>query len=590
MSPGEAYFDIDGDELRASATEDTETRLTWRGDPMETGSDCAIIVVTNELQTVTYHVHKCVMCFGSRQSKYFANVILQSRSTNEVQKIPSFKIELDQTDAENFPIFLDFVYERGNTPSVQIKSILSNGTMDTAIASCFSSPSLMSAPTENDTFTLGDEIATENAVSLRHLARKFENDALMRAVNKFIQKDLNFQTGPVYLYKAWESNDDRLMESAQRLCVENIGQVDVKALIRLPITLFRIVIKSLESFEEENEELSLLLSEVVCRYMEKHPDARTAELVLELTDPLLMPYIASEAAIGYTAIVKDLEPDDAAHHWTSLVRLCKRCAKAVVREYGWSDFSVNAAVNEYLGHQHPKRSSLDRSAKHTPTRVDGLLFATSFAAALEQAQDDYEDITVAHDQLESMVSSLNESLTKMEHAHQRKDQYIEKLQRKSESAEQEIVELRRQLQDIRKQQSLPRPAQRLYSPPMPPMVRQRPLSYGGEEHVSHFQTSDFHQSAADERNRQQQPRPLQQQHQPGEFSSPPPMARQRMQQQQMYDKTYDEQPPDLLEMNFPQHKDLISPAQVGMDVHANKNRKRQELRTKSEMRSKSLLI
>ena len=112
LSPGQAYFDVDGDkDLHASYTDDSDTPPTWRGDPVETGSDSSIVVVTNELQAVTYYVHKSVMCFGSRQSKYFASAMLQNRSSStEPKKILSIKVELDQRDAENFPIFLDFMY------------------------------------------------------------------------------------------------------------------------------------------------------------------------------------------------------------------------------------------------------------------------------------------------------------------------------------------------------------------------------------------------------------------------------------------------------------------------------------------------
>lgn len=37
-------------------------------------------------------------------------------------------------------------------------------------------------------------------------------------------------------------------------------------------------------------------------------------------------------------------------------------------------------------------------------------------------------------------------------------------------------------------------------------------------------------------------------------------------------------------------QDLISPSQVGVDIHNNKSEKRLELKTRNEMRSKSLLV
>lgn len=440
-TPGETYFDLDGDrDILEAKSSLSEMHLTWRGDPNETGSDWSIVIVTNELQTTTYHVHKSVLCFGSRLSKYFARVMLnstpkKSKSQKSANNAPSTKVELNQKDADNFPILLDFIY----APAIAMSS---NGTVMTA-ASTHTFQSFLSVPSADDetaSLTHGETINTHNAVSLRHLARRFEVEALMMAVNRFIQKDLNFKTGPQYLSKASEYKDERLVESAQRLCAENIEQIDVKSLIRLPLHLFRVVIKSLETFDEDNKELSYFLSEVVCRYLEKHPKSRSSELVLELTDSLLMPYIAPEAAIGYTAILKNLDTADAARHWTGLVQLSRRCARAVVQEYGWGDFSVDAAVDEYLG-------NLESTDRRT-YGLDSLLFATSFAAALEQAQDDFEEIVVEQERLESMVGSMHDSITALEKTNQRKDDLLTKQQRAIEEARKQIAvlkdELRRQ--------------------------------------------------------------------------------------------------------------------------------------------------
>jgi BTB/POZ domain len=717
---GQVYFDVEGDdELRIGGSNDfhsLQRRITWRGDPEETGSDCTIVVITNELQAVTYHVHKSVICFGSKQSKYFSSQFLRSiESTSSSRKVPLVKVELDQRDAENIPILLDFMYK----PCIQDQSgaslndmvsakLTSNGTMDTAMSS-FSTPSLQqsSSSVENDletNWTECEEISSENAVSLRYLARKFENEALTRVVNKFIQRDLNFSTGPMYLYLSWEYKDDRLMESAQRLCAENISQLDIKALIRLPLNLFRIVAKSLESFEQENKELSLLLSDVVCRYLEKNPTLSTAEILLELTDPLRMPYISSEAAIGFTAIVKDLEPDNATVHWDGLVRLCRRCARAVVKEYGWSDFSINAAVNEFLiNHNEESNKTL---LPHATVRVDGLLFATSFAAALEQAQDDYEDIAIAHKHFKIMMKSLQESVSILEKGLQRKDDFIAKQQTELRNARSEIRKLKQQIEETEQQLRLQRSshiqssqrqtkeevsAMNGQSRLSAEMINTASISYIQSDLVDTNRRLQSQQSVGSstsnhkQQNREARPSNSTSLHQPlhrmssgsgQHYSSPAPMARQRLQQQErdklnsvpnncqrqqndaasapqpsqttsIPQQPFDEsaarfcigkqpQPrrrqqhiplskandaqykyhPDLLEMSYSEQsttfdheddddenelmelemsfstieQDLISPSQVGVNVHNNKNRKRRELKTKSEMRSKSLLV
>ena len=502
-SPGMTYFDLDGDkQIKPSNSEDSgPIAFTWRGDPNETMSDYTIVVVTNELQTSTYHVHKSALCFGPRHSKYFAQIMLNS-STDKWKKksrsvVPSTKVELDQRDANNFPIFLDWIY----APCANLSS---NGTVVTA-ASTMSSPSLVTVGTDDSSSNaVFDELTTENSVSLRFLAKRFDVDSMMLVVNRFIQKDLNFKTGPTYLSSAAEYNDSRLMDAAQRLCAENIEQISSKSLMRLPPHLFRIVIKSLESFEEDNNELSIYLSEIVCRYLEKYPESLSASLLLELTDPLLMPCIASEAAIGYTALIKELKSDDVQTHWKGLVSLSRRCAKAVVQEYGWSDFSVGAAVDQYLG---TKENGAD-AAKN----VDSLLFATSFAAALDQAQDDHEEILIEQDRLEKMVNQLFETVTSLEKSNSRKDEHLAKQQWAIEEAKKQIVSMKKQIGDTKRNNAVQR------SNPSP--------NYPVNDEVS--------------------------------MTSP------------------------LTE--------LVSPSQVGLNVHEKKNRKMQELRTKTEMRARSIIF
>ena len=526
-TPGKAYFDLDGDkELRPSPSEE-EVPLTWRGDPDDTYADWNIVVVTQELETTTYHVHKSVLCFGSRHSKFFAKIMLNKQKSHS-HGIPSTKVELDQRDADNFPTVLDFMY----APAA---SFHSGGTVITA-ASTLTTPSLLAAPTE-DTADHGsvhplEDISTSNAVSLRFLARRFEIDALTMAVNKFIQKDLCFKTGPAYLVQAYDYKDNRLLESAQRLCAENFQQIDKRALCKLPLDLFRIVVRSLESYEEDNNDLSDFVSEVVCRYLEKHPKHLCATLLIEWTDPLIMPSIASEAAIGFTALIKELDAQDAMTHWNELLSLSRRCAKAVVREYGWNDFSVNAAVDEYLGHSEQKEN----------TKVDSLLFATSFAAALEQAQDDYEELAVEQQRLEGMIELLRDSVDRLETAHEKKDVHMARQQATVEEARKQIMRLKEEIGQVRKQQ-----------------LKRPPNSQGYKEllDLDLVTPLDQHSSAK----RSTPPRPKKQT--PPRTKSPP-------------------RGPRRVE------RELISPSQVTSEVQEKKKSK--ALRTKEEMRAHSLLV
>ena len=53
--------------------------------------------------------------------------------------------------------------------------------------------------------------------------------ALSLIVNKFIQKYLSLKTGPLYLTQAYLYQDERLVESAKRLCIENFTHLPPKS-------------------------------------------------------------------------------------------------------------------------------------------------------------------------------------------------------------------------------------------------------------------------------------------------------------------------------------------------------------------------
>jgi len=361
---GESYFSADGDDDISKV--EKELVLSWRGDPLQTFSDWTIIVATSEFDSRTYHVHKSILSVGPRSSRYFSRLFMKGcNQYNQSQS--STRIELDEQDADSFPLFLDFMYD--TSPDAD--------------------------DDESLTLNVNEDFTTSNAVSLRHLARVFDCEGLMLAVNKFIQKDLSLKTGPVYLEQAHLYQDERLIESAKRLCIENFSRLDTRSITRLPLELFRSIMtavidrsKSAHDISvEEEDALSYHLSEVVCQYFEKHPDRMTVELLLELTNESVMPKIASEPAIGFTALARELNPREIksdSDEWRGLVALCQRCAHAVVGEYGWKDFNITSALEEYLYGPCANDGS--------STKLDSLLFATSFAAALERAQNDYQSV------------------------------------------------------------------------------------------------------------------------------------------------------------------------------------------------------
>ena len=107
---GESYFSADGDDDVSKV--EKEVTLSWRGDPLQTFSDWTIIVATSEFDSKTYHVHKSILSVGPRSSRYFSKLFLEgSQRHNKAQS--STRIELDEQDADAFPLFLDFMKTKG---------------------------------------------------------------------------------------------------------------------------------------------------------------------------------------------------------------------------------------------------------------------------------------------------------------------------------------------------------------------------------------------------------------------------------------------------------------------------------------------
>jgi len=419
---GESYFSAEGDDVSKA---DYSEPLSWRGDPNLTYSDWTIVVATSEFDSRTYHVHKSILSVGPRSSKYFANLFLEQG--NSYDQSQTTRIELDEQDADSFPLLLDFMY---NT------TMHDNSSDDDSLS-----------------LVIGDDFTTSNAVSLRHLARVFDCEGLMRAVNKFIQKDLSLKTGPLYLTQAYLYQDERLVESSKRLCTENFSHLETRAITRLPLPLFRSIIlavsgrskSSLDVNAGDEEALSYQLSEVVCKYFEKYPDCVNVKLFLELTSMKVMPKIASEPAIGFTAVAREMElqeihPDS--EEWKGLIDLCQRCARAVVGEYGWKDFNITSALDEYL----------HGPCAHEKTKSDSLLFATSFGAALEQAQSDYVMMNKGSSGFKKQVYDLEKENKEIKASNRGLKEEVERYKLILSDTKEELLLLKQQVKDLKRRQ------------------------------------------------------------------------------------------------------------------------------------------
>lgn len=419
---GESYFSADGDDDVSKV--EREVVLSWRGDPLQTFSDWTIIVATSEFESRTYHVHKTILSVGPRSSRYFSRLFMEG-SNRYNQSQSSTRIELDEQDADSFPLFLDFMYDTSPDADDDESLILN----------------------------VNEDFSTSNAVSLRHLARVFDCEGLMLAVNKFIQKDLSLKTGPVYLIQAHLYQDDRLIESAKRLCIENFSRLETRSITRLPLELFRSIMTAVierskgahDITIEEEDALSYHLSEVVCQYFEKHPDRMTVTLLLELTNESVMPKIASEPAIGFTALARELNPKEIkpdSEEWRGLIALCQRCAQAVVGEYGWKDFNITSALEEYLYGP----CSNDGSS----TKLDSLLFATSFAAALERAQNDYHSVDSGSSKSRKQIEKLQRENDDIKWQNQGMKEEVDRYKNVLAGTKEELLLLRQQVKELKK--------------------------------------------------------------------------------------------------------------------------------------------
>jgi BTB/POZ domain len=194
-------------ELPAEALSD---RLLWRLDPEASRSDWTIqvIVVKNKsnddsidtgingnnnannkndlLAPVvrTYHVHKHILTVGPRHCEYFVHLLSGGGRFSESQTSTS-RIELHALAANEFPIFLDYIYS-----------------------------------TEKD-----DPISltTANATALYSLAKYFQMPRLQRLAKKFWKADIKRSKAcEMYYEHATLLQEATILQAATRSCKNNI--------------------------------------------------------------------------------------------------------------------------------------------------------------------------------------------------------------------------------------------------------------------------------------------------------------------------------------------------------------------------------
>ena len=232
----------------------------------------------------------------------------------------------------------------------------------------------------------GTYVAGDNAVVARHLALYFQCQAFMSQVNQYIAHDLTPDRSAWYLTEATKFKDDRLIESATKMCAHSL--VDVSDLHLLSTTLFQSILDS-PDLQCSSRVLSLkvntYLASVDCHEI-------TARLLHDFTKAEIMPDIDAVAARGLLRLLKTIDDSDN-DDWSSLHNLARRCADAIALQ-GWRSINVDKLTHDF-----------GRSWQHNGKWHQESNFALlAMSSALSRAQ---EVCTMQEWELENLRSELN---------------------------------------------------------------------------------------------------------------------------------------------------------------------------------------
>lgn len=276
---------------------ETLAPLSWRDDPSISLSDWTIVASIPDEQR-TYYVHRAILGAGSRRCQYFCSLFRQSSCQEHTSSTSQFDFSsLEELDG--FESLLDFLY------------------------------------------TGSYVVAGDNAVVARHLALYFQCQAFMSHVNQYIARDLTPDRAAWYLMEATKFQDDRLVESATKLCAHAL--VDVSDLHLLSMPLFQSILDS-PDLQCSSRVLSLkvntYLASVGCQEI-------TARLLHDFTKAEIMPDIDAVAARGLLRLLKTVDASDN-DEWSSLHNLARRCTDAIALQ-GWRSINVEKLTHDF-GH------------------------------------------------------------------------------------------------------------------------------------------------------------------------------------------------------------------------------------------------
>jgi len=116
--------------------------------------------------------------------------------------------------------------------------------------------------------------------------------ACFTEVQGFIQGDLSVKTSPLYIREASVFAADKVLSAAIKVCAASFEEVSEESLMELEPHLFETVVED-ESFVCSSD----LFSMRVAKYLKRHEDECTGDLVANLTRSENMPSVDSQALL-----------------------------------------------------------------------------------------------------------------------------------------------------------------------------------------------------------------------------------------------------------------------------------------------------
>lgn len=403
---------------------DKSNNLNWRANPSETLSDWKIKVsiaadvpikvgnfventITNETPVHTYHVHKCILAYGWRQSRYFSRLFHSADQYAEATDFTS-RIELKPLAADAFPQLLDFMYS-------------TDGKLD---------------------------INTQNATALYSLGQYFEIPQLRREAKQFWKNDMNLDNVDTYYEHAKIFHVDKLLHAVTEMCALRLMDISPSSKI-LEVSDPQLWIEVIESkgsvspcasVHDRSHHLSRLMAEYCAR---KELDTETFQ---RLTCQKELPHLHFDAASKLSDLedkIFDVKDDDVEEVLTNLQ---ERCVESMVPK--WASLTEES-MTEFLKRKTPLflATILVKSLDEAKTEI-------------EKAKDDIEEAKSKCRTLEHKIQSSNSTIAHLQRTESSLQHKLEITQENLKSFyEKKLDKMRLELEDARRQLKYFKPLQ-----------------------------------------------------------------------------------------------------------------------------------